>query len=474
MTGQTMTRRQDLGSIAHGSIAMRLSRRAFLAGTTGGAALALTGCSTGTAQLSSGAGSGTTITVAIVSNSQMQDAISLSYLFEHEHPGVHLNFVSLPENEARATITADVSAQGGEFDVVMISNYETPMWSANGWLVNLQPYIDATPGYDAGDFLPQLRAVLSHNGDLYSAPFYGESSFLMYRKDLMDKAGITMPLHPTWTQVEQIAAELHQPKSGQAGICLRGLPGWGENLAPIDTVINAFGGRWFNLAWQAQLTSPEVTRAVSTYVSMAQKYGEPGAPEDGFSECETLYSQGNVAMWYDATSAVSVIEDPQSSEVAGRNGYAWAPSQDGRPSGWLYTWSLAISSTCPHKQAAWDFISWVTSKSYIRTVGEKLGWSHVPPGSRFSSYQIPQYKKLSAAYGPLTLASINTTDSAHPTLEPAPYTGIGFLDIPEFQDLGTNVSDQFSAAIAGQKPVAAALALAQLYAQAVGNSYRTA
>jgi sorbitol/mannitol transport system substrate-binding protein len=446
----------------------------LLAGAAGGAALALTGCSAGPAQLSSGGGPGTTITVALVSNSQMQDAISLSYLFKRGHPGVDLNFVSLPENEARAKITADVSAGGGEFDVVMISNYETPMWSANGWLVDLQPYIDATPGYDAGDFLPQLRAVLSHDGNLYSVPFYGESSFLMYRKDLTDKAGITLPPHPTWTEVEQIAAELNDPKRGQAGICLRGLPGWGENLAPIDTVINTYGGRWFNTAWQAQLTSPEVTRAVSTYVSLVQKYGEPGAPQDGYSECATLYSQGGAAIWYDATSAVSVIENPASSEVAGRNGYAWAPSQDGRPSGWLYTWSLAIPSACPHKQAAWDFISWVTSKSYIATVGEKLGWSHVPPGSRFSSYQIPQYKKLSAAYGALTLASINATDSAHPTLDPVPYTGIGFLDIPEFQDLGTNVSDQLSDAIAGQKPVAIALAVCQLYAQAVGNTYRTA
>jgi sorbitol/mannitol transport system substrate-binding protein len=453
---------------------MRLSRRAFLAGTAGAAALALAGCDTGTAQLSSGAGPGTTIKVAIVSNSQMQDAISLSYLFEREHPDLHLNFVSLTENEARATITADVSAQGGEFDVVMISNYETPMWSANGWLVNLQPYIDATPGYDAGDFPPQVQAVLSHHRDLYSVPFYAESSFLIYRKDLMDKAGITMPLHPTWTQVEQIAAELHHPKKRQAGICLRGLPGWGENMAPIDTVINAYGGRWFNPAWQAQLTSPEVTRAVSTYVSMVQKFGEPGAPEDGFSECETLYSQGGAAMWYDATSAVSVIEDPASSSVAGRNGYAWAPTQDGRPSGWLYTWSLSIPSTCPNKQAAWDFISWMTSKSYIRTVGEKLGWPQVPPGSRLSSYQIPEYKKLSAAYGPLTLQSIDAADSAHPTFQPVPYTGIGFLDIPEFQDLGTNVSEQFSAAIAGQQSAAAALARAQLYAQAVGNTYRTA
>ena len=450
-----------------------ISRRAFLAGSAGGAALALTGCATGTDQLFSGGGSDTDITVAIVSNSQMQDAISLSYLFQREHPDIQLKFVSLPENEARAKITADVSTQGGEFDVVMISNYETPMWSANGWLVNLQPYINATPGYDANDFLPQLRATLSHKGDLYSVPFYGESSFLMYRKDLFAKAGIKMPLHPTWDQVARMAAEMNNTKKGQVGICLRGDPGWGENLAPIDTVINAYGGRWFDPAWQAQLTSPEVERAVSTYVSMLRAYGEPGAPEDGFSECATHYAvTADAAMWYDATSAVSTIEDPATSNVVGRNGYVWAPTQDGRPSGWLYTWSLAIPATCPYKQAAWDFISWMTSKSYIKMVGEKLGWSHVPPGSRFSSYQIPQYKKLSAVYGPLTLQSINATDSAHPCLKPVPYTGVQFLDIPEFQDLGTNVSEQFSAAIAGSESVQSALSQAQQYAQTVGQTYR--
>ena len=223
-----MTRGRDAGSTAYCSPVPALSRRAFLAGTAGGAVLALSGCAAGAEQLFSGGGSGTKVTVAIVSNPQMQDAITLSYLFEREHPGVHLNFVSLPENEARAKITADVSTQGGEFDVVMISNYETPMWSANGWLVNLQPYIDGTAGYDAEDFLPQLRATLSHKGDLYSVPFYGESSFLMYRKDLLAKAGIRMPPRPTWDQVVKIAAEMHNAKTGQVGICLRGDPGWGR------------------------------------------------------------------------------------------------------------------------------------------------------------------------------------------------------------------------------------------------------
>ena len=448
-----------------------LTRRDFLIGAGAlGAGLGLSACGGGAESVFGAGSSGTTLTVAIVSNSQMSDAISLSHLFERDHPGVHLKFVSLPENEARAKITADVSTRGGEFDIVMISNYETPMWSRYGWLVNLQPYIDRTPGYDDRDFVTPIRDSLSFRGDLYGVPFYGESSFLMYRKDLFDKAGVHMPAHPTWKQVAEIAERM--AKGGRVGICLRGDPGWGENLAPMNTVINSFGGRWYDMKWNAQLTSPEVREAVSTYVEVLKRYGEPGASGDGFTELATLYGQGDAAMWYDATSATSTIEDPVNSTVVGKNGYAWAPTEDKRPSGWLYTWSLSIPTTCPHKQIAWDFIAWMTDKAYMHTVGEKLGWSHVPPGSRYSSYRIPQYAKLAKSYGAISLASIGAANPKRPTRQPVPYTGVQFLDIPEFQDLGTNVSEQFSAAIAGQKSVKAALAQAQEYAQAVGNSYK--
>ena len=197
-----------------------------------------------------------TVTVAIVSNPQMEDAISLSPQFEAENPGIRLRFVSLSENEARAKITASVATGGGEFDIVMISNYETPQWAQNGWLTDLQPYIDATPGYDAADFIPTVRDSLSYQGPMYSVPFYGESSFLMYRKDLFQQAGIQMPAQPTWPQVAEFAARLDQGEGQRRGICLRGKPGWGEVMAPLDTVINTFGGRWFDPEWRAQLDLP--------------------------------------------------------------------------------------------------------------------------------------------------------------------------------------------------------------------------
>ncbi|MBB3038303.1 ABC transporter substrate-binding protein [Hoyosella altamirensis] len=432
----------------------------------GALVFALSGCA--------GAGSfGTsdqTVTIAMVSNSQMQDARALSAQFRADNPDVDLRFVTLSENEARAKITASTAMGGGEFDVVMISNYETPQWAEYGWLTNLSEFARETEGYDEDDFIPSLKDSLSYEGDMYSVPFYGESSFLMYRQDLFDEAGIELSNPPTWTEVAAAAEQLDRP--GLPGICLRGKPGWGEVLAPLNTVINTFGGRWFDEDWNPQLTSPEVQRAVQFYVDLVREHGQPGAATSGFSECATQLAQGRVAMWYDSTAAVSTIEDPSSSNVVGQIGYALAPVEEKENAGWLYTWSLGIPATSENKEAAWRFISWMTSQDYMRLVGETLGWDRVPPGSRNSTYEIPEYAEVSAAYGPLTLEAMANATPLQPTVDPVPYTGVQFLAIPEFQDLGTRVSQQISAAIAGQKSVSEALEQAQLYAEAVGASYR--
>lgn len=444
---------------------MRFARK--LAAVVAAAGLALTAGCAGAGSLGA---TDQTVTIAMVSNSQMTDARSLANRFEAANPDIKLRFVTLSENQARAKITASTAMGGGEFDVVMISNYEAPQWAENGWLVNLSDYARNTPGYDENDFIPSLRESLSYKGNMYAVPFYGESSFLMYRKDLFEQAGIEMPHNPTWQQVADAAAKLDGPD--MVGICLRGKPGWGEVLAPLDTVINTFGGRWYDEKWNAQLTSPEVEKAVDFYVNLVRNHGEPGAATSGFGECATQFAQGRAAMWYDATSAVSVLEDPASSKVVGKVGYAMAPTVEKPNSGWLYTWALGIPKSSDKPDAAWRFISWMTDQNYIKLVGEQLGWARVPPGSRLSTYQIPQYKEAAKAFGQVTLDSIEGATPAKPTVQPVPYTGVQFLAIPEFQDLGTRVSQQISAAIAGQKSVSDALEQSQKYAQVVGETYQ--
>lgn len=403
-----------------------------------------------------------TIRIAIVSNPQMADIEKLTPYFEKEYPNIKVVYDTLPEDTERSVIETDIATQANEFNAVMISNYETPIWAKDNWLVNLtQKFTSHDPAYDASDLLKPIAQSLSYKGQLYSVPFYGESSFVMYRKSLLKAAGLTMPLHPTWSQIASMAAKLNDPSKGVSGICLRGESGWGENLAPMDTVINTFGGEWFNNKWVPQLTSKADQQAVNFYVNLVRKDGEPGASNDGFTECLNYYDSGKAAMWYDATSAAGDIAGA-APKIYADTGYAWAPTGPaGLKSGWQYTWSLSIPNGTPDQQQTWDFISWATSRQYIKLVGEKLGWAQLPPGSRVSTYKLPQYQKAAGAYANITLQSMEAANPLHPTKNPVPYTGIQFVDIPEFINLGTEVSQEMSAAIAGRASVASALSISQ-------------
>jgi polyol transport system substrate-binding protein len=443
-----------------------MRRKKLSALLAAGALLGAAGCA-GAGELGT---DGQTLVIAIVANPQMQDAIELSDQFERD-TGITLRFVTLPENQARAKITASVATEGGEFDVVMISNYEAPQWAENGWLANLEPYMAKSQGYDRADFIPSIRESLSYQDSMYAVPFYGESSFLTYRKDLFDAASLTMPKHPTWQQVADFAAKLDDPQHGVAGICLRGKPGWGESLAPLTTVANTFGAQWFDENWNAKLTSPEFTAAAKFYVDLVREHGEVGASSAGFTECGTRYTQGQAAMWYDATVMAGTNED-STSKVAGKSGYVAAPVEKTKSSGWLYTWALAMPAVAPNKAASWKFMEWMTNKEFVRSVGEEFGWNRVPPGCRQSTYDISAYTDAAKAYAQPTLDSINAANQDNSMAKPVPYPGIQFVGIPEFQDLGTRVSQQFSAAIAGQITVDEALAQSQEYADTVGQSYR--
>ncbi|MFZ5851713.1 MAG: ABC transporter substrate-binding protein [Actinomycetota bacterium] len=415
------------------------------------------------------AGGTTTVTVATVANPQMQDIEKLTGEFEKKYPNIKIKYVILPENELRDRVTQDVATKGGQYDVVTIGTYEAPIWAKNGWLTKLDTYA-GQGSYDVGDLIAPVKDALSYQGGLYAVPFYGESSFLMYRKDLFAQAGLTMPDQPTWQQVADFAKKLNDPAKNMAGICLRGLPGWGEVLAPLDTVILTFGGRWYDEQWNAKLTDPATVQAVKFYVDLVRSAGEPGAPNAGFSECLTAFGQGNAAMWYDATSAAGSLEDPKVSKVAGKVGYVKAPVVQTKNSGWLWAWSLAMPETSKKKDAAWTYMSWATSKEYIKLVGQQLGWARVPPGSRMSTYQLPEYQQAAQAFAQQTLTSIEAVNVKQPGLYPQPWIGVQYVGIPEFQDLGTKVSQEISAAIAGRQSVDEAMAKAQQLAEQTAKS----
>ena len=436
--------------------------------------LLLTAACSGAGSTGSGGGSDDqTITALMVGNPQMEDIQKLTADNFTKQTGIKVKFTILPENELRDKVTQDVANQGGQYDVATVGAYEVPIWAKNGWLQELSTRANADAGYDTGDLLkPMVAALTGDDGKMYGAPFYGESSFLMYNKDLFTAKGITMPEHPTWDQVASYAAKLNDKSKGVAGICLRGLPGWGELFAPLTTVVNTFGGTWFEKDWTPKVNAPEFKQATQFYVDLVKKYGESGAPQSGFTECLNTFGQGKAAMWYDATSAAGTLEDPNASKVAGHVGYVYAPVEKTDYSGWLWTWSWVMPKTTKKADAAWKFISWATSKDYENLVGSKLGWSRVPSGKRTSTYSIPQYQDSAKAFADVTLGSIEHANPQNPGLQPRPALGVQYVGIPEFADLGTKVSQEVSAAIAGSTTVDKALDDGQQQAQTVAKTYQ--
>jgi sorbitol/mannitol transport system substrate-binding protein len=420
-----------------------------------------------------GGGGADSINVLMVNNPQMIDLQKLTAANFTKQTGISVNYTVLPENDVRDKISQEFSSQAGQYDVASLSNFEIPIYAKSKWIAPLDDYVKADTQFDQGDILkPMTLSLTADDGKLYGEPFYGESSFLMYRKDVLDAAGVTMPAKPTWQQVADIAARVDNKQPGMRGICLRGQPGWGQVFAPLTTVVNTFGGTWFDKNWSPQLTAPGFKAATQFYVNLVRAHGEAGAPQAGFTECLNDMVQGNVAMWYDATSAAGSLEAADS-PVKGKIGYAPAPVVRTPSSGWLYAWSWSIQQASKKKENAWKFISWASGKDYENLVGRQVGWSSVPAGKRASTYQNPDYIAQAKAFAAPTEAAISAADPRNPGTQPRPAIGIQFVDIPEFTDLGTQVSQYVSSAIAGQMSVDDALKRGQRLARDVSERYQS-
>ena len=402
-----------------------------------------------------------TITIATVNNGDMIRMQKLTDDFTAKNPGIDLNWVTLEENILRQRVTTDIATRGGQFDVLTIGMYETPIWGERGWLVSLN---DLPESYDIDDILPAMRAGLSVGDTLYAAPFYGESSMVMYRTDLMDKAGLAMPDAPDWDFVAKAARAMTDKDNEVYGICLRGKAGWGENMGFLTTLGNSMGASIVDENWVPQYSGEAWKKALNFYLDLMADAGPPGASSNGFNENLALFQQGKCGMWIDATVAASFVTNPAESQVADKVGFALAPDAGlGKRANWLWAWALAIPAGTQKEAAAKKFIEWATSKDYLELVASKEGWANVPPGSRTSLYENPDYQKV--PFAKMTLDSINAADPNNPAVDPVPYVGIQFASIPEWQAIGTAVGQQFSAALAGNVSADEALANAQALAE---------
>ncbi|GAA1225019.1 ABC transporter substrate-binding protein [Pseudonocardia alaniniphila] len=438
------------------------------------AATVLAGCQ-GDGDNDAQANSGGSIDVAIVANPQAQDLARLTPSLFTAQSHIDVNYTILDEGTLREVVTSGEGTEDRRYDVVMIGPYEAPQFGRDGYITDLTPMASSDKAYALDDIIPSVRNALSYQGRLYAAPFYGESSFLMYRKDVLAAAGIEMPEHPTWRQVADIARRIDTPE--RAGICLRGKPGWGELGGSFGTVLNTFGGTWWSAkpdgsVDNAMVDQPEFRKALQFYVDLVRDAGESHPARAGYNQCLELYLSGKVAMWYDATVAAGLLE-ADNSDVKGKNGYAAAPVVLTRASGWLWSWALAIPTTSSKPDLAWRYIAWAAGPQYIKEAGPRIagGWAAIPPGTRRSTYEIPEYQKAASAFAASTLAAIESAPVDNPgtTKRPGLPAAVAYVGIPEYRDVGNQCTTQFAAVIAGRSSIEAALANCQEIASRVGR-----
>ena len=421
------------------------------------AGLALSGCAGAGGGGGGGGGDSKSINVLMVGNPQMVDIQKLTEDSFTKDTGIKVNYTVLPENELRDKVTQDVATGAGQYDVATVGAYEVPIWAKNDWLH------DDRLLRRRGLVLRQGRPAQADGASRCPArtasstalPFYGESSFLMYRKDVLKKKGITMPERPTWQQVADIAAKVDGAEPGMKGICLRGLPGWGEHVRPAD-----HGGQHLRRHLVRPRTGQAEGRLAPEFKAGDQLLREP---DQGARRARRLAGRLHRVPERDEPEqgrhvvrrhvGRRLARGPERvSKVAGKVGYVQAPVVKTKASGWLWTWALGDAEDHEERRLrVRSSCSWASSKDYEKLVGEKLGWSRVPAGKRTSTYEIPEYKKAAAAFGRQTLQSIEEANPEDPGVQPRPTVGVQFVDIPEFQDLGTKVSQDIAAAIAGTR-----------------------
>jgi sorbitol/mannitol transport system substrate-binding protein len=391
-----------------------------------------------------------TINIALANN-PISQALEKIAKDKYKADGVTINIAVLPENDLRQKLLTEASTGGTTYDMFYIGPYEAFNWAKNGWLENLEPLFSALPAekltwYDRKDLIQGMVGSLALDGKSYALPFYGESSFIMYNKELLAAKSLTMPNEPTWDQIYDLAKKVNDPANGIVGMTMRGAPGWGMSGAPFVTIVNAFGGRFYDMDWKATVDTAEQRGAWEMYKKILRDAGQKDILSYTYNECIALMSSGKCGIYYDATSIAPPLE-AEGSAVKGKVGYVMAPHEKMTTNtSWLWNWAMGINpkSADDKKAAVFDFMLWATSKDFVKLTTEiDPTGSSTPPASRSSTYTLDAYKN--APYAAATLKTLESIDFTKPTLEPVPYVGLQYVAMPEFADWGTKMTEYLAA-----------------------------
>ena len=362
--------------------------------------------------------------------------------------------------------------------VLVVDSYSASVFGNDGRLENLRPAAESATGYDVDDLIPSVRAANGgRDGETFALPFYAESSFIMFNQQIMDDNGIDFPANPTWDQIDRIARQVHT--DDVAGICLRTNTRWDELGFALTTVVNTFGGTWWERNDDGTPGIPQIDQDDSGFRAATEFYidllSEAG-PDDvqarsslSSEECLDQFVNGDVAIWYDSTASGPLVEADES-PVAGNVGYTLAPTNLTDASGWLQSYGLAIPTGLIDDLAMWEYVRWATSPDTSRLIGETFGWASAP-GTRLSIYDTPEYIDANQQYVDVAREAITTAPIDNPGTSQRPgAAGIQYVGIELFPTVAESCLINIEDALWGIRSVDDVLEICQMSASFLDQS----
>jgi len=378
-----------------------------------------------------------------------------------ELTGINVDYTMFEEAQLREKTTTDIMTGTGIFDAYMFDPMYMRGYDRADGLQDLNVFLDDPALTDKvgmdwpADFPADFVAMGSLDDRILGLPMHMSGQILYYNKKIFEENGLD-PNHPpaTMEEMAEFAAACHHPEDGQYGIALRGLRGAGLNVFAWSSFFKAFGGEWFDADWNPMLDSPEAIASVEYYANLVRDYGPPGVANWEWSKILNALQQGTIAMTIDAPPFAGTIEDESKSLTAGEWGYAPNPAGAAGRVMTPYSWFLGISpyATTEKQQAAWLFISFVTSKP----VQLALGTMECP--SRKSvilddalNAELPWMAEWQAAL-------VDNSQYADPDARPR---------LAEWAEIGDAMGVELESVIAGSKDAATACASANQQIQRI-------
>jgi len=350
---------------------------------------------------------GTEINIGFSAHSMSDALIAMLPEFESA-TGIKVNYEVAPENDFRVKLNAQLASGDGSVDIFMTGPSTNWEYAAGKWIQDLQPFVDdpalTDPAWDFSDFFGNAVDVNRWTGEefgglgkgpLYAIPMNEEGYSLTYRKDVLEKEGIKVP-----ETVDELIAAAQKLKGVEFdgkvldGIVVRGQEFWPTLITGYGSVLAAYGATDLRADGTSAADSPEAIEATRKWIELL-KAGPADIASYGWEQAQAHFAAGNSVFLLDADHMAEVFENPQKSQVAGKVGYALAPSGPaGRGSG-IWLWSLGINAFSDNKEGAWLFIQWASSKAVMaRTVP----YGNINP-TRRSVAEGPEMTKYVATWG---------------------------------------------------------------------------